>query len=280
MSVPSVNTTHNLTGHKPRDTDDRGGCSGAPTSGRIWLKHILTIGLASTIAVAFIHHLWPQFALNFGQVVTLVGQLDAGGVRDWVLSFGAFSPLAYLLVVVAQVIVSPIPAGPVTLADALVFGVWKGLALSMAGSVAGSALVFAAARKWGEPLGVRIVGKETYLRYSGKLDARGWWLFVILLVPFMPDHAVCALAGLSAVPFRRFLALVVVGRLPGATLTALLASGVVTGSTAVWITAGVIIVALVALGIAYRKRLEFWVLRRAGNSRRGNRLLMIRNNQD
>ena len=85
----------------------------------------------------------------------------------------------------------------------------------------------------------------------------------ILLVPFMPDDAACALAGLSAISFGRFLVFVVVGRLPGATLTALLASDLVTQAAAGWIIVGMVLVALLALGFAYRKPLESWILRRA-----------------
>ena len=85
----------------------------------------------------------------------------------------------------------------------------------------------------------------------------------------MPDDAVCALAGLSALTFRRFLVFMVLGRLPGATLTALLASDVVTQSTAGWIVAGMALVALLAVGFVYRKPLESWILRRADDGQRG-----------
>jgi uncharacterized membrane protein YdjX (TVP38/TMEM64 family) len=206
------------------------------------------------------------------QLAVFLSALDAAALRDWILSFGSFSPVVYFLVVVAQVIVSPILASPVTFVGAMIFGVSQGLALSMAGSVVGSVLVFAAARKWGEPLAIRLVGEETFYKYSGRLDREGWWLFAILLVPLMPDDAVCALAGLSAVTFKRFLVFMVAGRLPGATLTALLASDLVTQSVAGWIVAGMVLVALVALGFVYRKRLESWILRRAdeGQSRSGS----------
>jgi len=105
--------------------------------------------------------------------------------------------------VVGQVIVNPIPAGPVTLAGALIFGVLPGLALSMAGSVVGSVIVFSAVRRWGKPLVMRITDEETYARYAGKLSEGGWWFLFIMLLPLMPDDAVCALAGLSAMSFGR-----------------------------------------------------------------------------
>ncbi len=138
--------------------------------------------------------------------------------------------------------------------------------MSLAGSIVGSVLVFLAARRWGEALVVRIVGEGTFRKYVGMLDARGWWVFVVLLVPFVPDDAVCALAGLSALKFRRFLVLMVVGRIPGSTMTALLASEWVTGSAAVWISVGTAVAVVLALGFVYRERLETWMFRRAGTA--------------
>jgi uncharacterized membrane protein YdjX (TVP38/TMEM64 family) len=232
---------------------------GASTSTRVWLA-VLFAALGTFI---LLWSLSPGLRSDLGQAAVFLSKWDAAALRDWILSFGVFSPVVYFLVVVAQVIFSPIPAGPVTFAGAMIFGVPQGLALSMAGSVVGSVLVFAAARRWGEPLVIRLVGEETYYKYAGRLDPKGWWLLAILLVPFMPDDAVCALAGLSAVTFRRFLLFMVVGRLPGATLTALLASDLLTQTAAGWIVAGMVLVALVALGFAYRKPLESWILRGA-----------------
>lgn len=226
-----------------------------------WIPGLLA--MAGTLTLLWL--LSPGLRSDVGQIAVFLGGLDAAEIRDWFLSFGPFAPVVYFLIMVAQVIVSPIPAGPVTLAGALVFGVWEGLALSMAGSVVGSVLVFVAVRRWGEPLLLRFVDEKTYARYSGKLGKGGWWFFLIMLLPVMPDDVVCALAGLSAMSFARYVAFMVVGRLPGATLTALLASDAVTSSMAAWITAGIVVAALLALGFIYRRRLEGWVLRRASD---------------
>jgi uncharacterized membrane protein YdjX (TVP38/TMEM64 family) len=242
-----------------RQTAKGVGPTSATASGRVWLA--APLAALATVIITWL--LSPGLRSDLGQLAVVVSALDTAALGDWILSFGAFSPIVYFLVVVAQVIVSPIPAGPVTFVGAMIFGVSQGLALSMAGSVVGSVLVFTAARKWGEPLVVRLVGEETFYKYSGRLDPKGWWLLAILLVPLMPDDAVCALAGLSAVTFGRFLVFMVVGRLPGATFTALLASELVTQSAAGWIVAGMVLVALVTLGFVYRKRLESWILRRA-----------------
>ena len=243
--------------------------SHTPGVGGRWAAGLLSVSV--TLLATFL--LSPGLRSDLGGLVALlgnvVGSISVASIQDWVLSFGALSPVIYFFVMAGQVIASPIPAGPVTLAGALVFGVWGGLALSLAGSIVGSVLVFLAARRWGEALAVRLVGEKTFRRYVGMLDARGWWVFVLLLVPFMPDDAVVALAGLSALKFRRFLVLMVVGRIPGSTMTALLASEWVTGSAAVWISVGTAVAVVLALGIVYRERLEAWMFRRAGTSPAG-----------
>src|SRR5215203_662406 len=239
--------TPNRSDEKPKGSGrpDRRPSTEKVVGGRARVRHLGTLTLAAATTFVLLWLASAGLRSDLADFVAFVGSLDAASVKEWILSFGAFSPVVYCLAVVGQVILSPMPAGPVTLAGALVFGVWRGLALSIAGSVVGSFLVFAAARRWGTPLVLRLVDEETYARYSGKLGEGGWWFFFIMLLPLMPDDAVCALAGLSAMSFGRYVLFMVVGRLPGATLTALLASDAITGSTAGWVMAGLV----VALGL-------------------------------
>ena len=218
------------------------------------------LSVIGTLVLAYL--LSPGLRSDVNGLVALFGNIGVAGIQDWILSFGALSPVVYFFIVVGQVLVSPIPAGPVALAGALVFGVVPGLALALTGSVVGSILIFFVARRWGEPLVVRLVGERVYHKYVGILDDRGWWLFAILLFPFMPDDAVVALAGLSALSFRRFLVVMVVGRVPGSTMTALLAADWVTGSTVTWVSVGIFVAVILALGFIYRERLEAWMFRR------------------
>lgn len=266
--MPDTTVAVKRANHEPQVVEGHGGKGpwpppDIPATGGGW-----TVGLLSVVGTLVLAYLLsPGLRSDLGGLVALPGNINAVGIQDWLLSFGALSPVVYFFVMVAQVLLSPIPAGPVALAGSLVFGVWEGLALSLAGSVIGSVLVFAAARWWGEPLVVRLVGKEVYGKYVGRLDGKGWWLLAILLFPLMPDDAVCALAGLSALSLRRFLLVMVVGRIPGSTTTALLASEWVTGSAVVWISAGVVVTVILALGFIYRERLETWMFRQAGDGR-------------
>lgn len=245
--------TSPISGGPRGDSEDRTDSGpGPPGSGRARIACLAAV--VGTLALALA--LSPALRQTLVGILDLLGGLDPAGIRDWVLSFGAWAPLAYLLAMVAQAVIIPIPSSPVTLAGALAFGAPAGFVLSIAGSVVGSALVFMAARRWGGPLVSRLVGEKTFRRYSGGRDDGGWWIFLVLLVPFTPDDAAVALAGLTPIRFGRFLVLMVLGRLPATAATVVLAAGVATGSTALWATAGGAILALVVLGFVYRSRLK------------------------
>ncbi len=48
-------------------------------------------------------------------------------------------------------------------------------------------------------------------------------------------------------------------------MTALLAADWVTSSTATWISVGITVAVILALGFVYKERLESWMFRRAGS---------------
>ena len=135
--------------------------------------------------------------------------------RAWVEGLGAWGPIGYLLVQAAQVVVVPIPGTLFPPVGALAFGPWPALALSLVGMALGSAVVFLVARRWGRPLAIRLAGADRIARYESLMTARGGLLiWLVFLLPFLPDDAVCALTGLSGIGFRRFMVIATVGRIP------------------------------------------------------------------
>lgn len=183
-------------------------------------------------------------------------------LRDFVAGFGPWAPVVFVALQTAQVVLAPVPGGVAVVVGTVLFGVWGGLGLSLLGSLFGSALLFAAVRRWGRPLAVRLFSAERVGAYADRLDRDGRLLFVIMLIPFLPDDMVVGLAGLSAVSLRRFLVIAVLGRAPSWLLTALVTAGLATQSTAVVVTVVLVLAGLGALLFSYRGRLEQWLLRR------------------
>ncbi len=254
--------------HLPhRETTELGTESNKPRPHPARLLILLATVAVATAAVLFAaerYELWSWTRATFSSVEAM---------REFVAGFGGWAPAVFFLVQVLQVVLAPVPGGVAVVVGTLLFGVWGGLALSVAGATAGSAVLFLAVRRWGRPLALRLAGREAFKRYAGVLDRKGALLFAILLVPFTPDDVVCALAGLSKVSLRRFVVLVAVGRTPSWLATALVTAELATRSAAVWIGAALAVAALLALGLWHRKRLEGWALGWVGKrkERRANR---------
>lgn len=186
--------------------------------------------------------------------------------REWVRGFGLWAPVVFWLVQAVQVVVAPIPGGLTIVAGAAMFGIGPALALSLSGIVVGSLVLFAAERRWGRPLVAKLLGEEAVSRYTGLLErGGGGWLFLAFLLPFLPDDALVAVAGISGMGYRRFLLLVTFGRLPTVALTGYAAAGLVSGSAVGWVSAGLFAVVALVLVFGYGRHLEEWLLRRGGS---------------
>jgi len=183
------------------------------------------------------------------------------GIRAWVARFGAAAPLAMLAILVAQAVLLPIPAMAPAAASGFLFGPWVGTLLAVAGVTAGSVLAFLLARALGRPWVVRLLSPELLARLDKLVHRRGAAaLFLIFLIPFLPDDAACLVAGLSPIPFRLFLVLLVLGRSPAVVVASLTGAGLA-ASPLVWVGLGVAALLPTLLLIRHRDRLWRWLER-------------------
>ena len=136
--------------------------------------------------------------------------------RAWVADHGLLGMAAYTGMVFLQVLVAIIPGEPLEIAGGYAFGAVWGTVLCLLGAFLGSAAVFAVVRKWGVPL-VEVffpqdkLDKLTFLKTSPKRTALLWLVFT---VPGTPKDLLCYFAGLTDLPWRTWLLIATVGRLP------------------------------------------------------------------
>lgn len=162
----------------------------------------------------------------WSDIMALVGSREA--VERTVESWGVYGPLVFVLINFAQVILAPIPGQAVGVAGGYLFGFWLGFLLNVAGILLGSLAAFGLARAFGKPLVDRFVGPHTrdFLeRAASKNGVRG--LFVLYLLPFLPDDALCLMAGLTPIRWSTFALVVVLGRSPGSLVASLTGAGLV-----------------------------------------------------
>lgn len=193
--------------------------------------------------------------------------------RAWVEGLGAWGPVAFFLAQALQVILVPIPGALFSPVGSLAFGPWPALGLSLAGMAIGSAIVFLVARRWGRPLAIRLVGADLIHRYERLMTAHGALVvWLVFLLPLLPDDALCALAGLSGIGLRRFLVIAIVGRAPGVAMGVFTMAGLEGAPAWVWALATCLGAVALWAGLRYREALEarlFRVMGKLGRSGSG-----------
>jgi uncharacterized membrane protein YdjX (TVP38/TMEM64 family) len=137
-------------------------------------------------------------------------------VRAWVEGLGAWGPLAILLLEMIQALLAPIPGQAIEAVSGYLYGPWLGTLYPMIGMAIGSFITFSLARRFGRPLVIRLIGQQSMARLDDLVRRGGApFFFLIWLLPFAPDDLACVAAGLTPMPTRQYMVLMLVGRLPG-----------------------------------------------------------------
>lgn len=178
---------------------------------------------------------------------------DAEELRLWVDQFGVLAPVVFTLLQTAQVIFAPIPGQAVALVAGYLFGPVAGTVYSLTGVLIGSAIAFTLARRYGRSFVEDMIHEDLVSRFDSFVETVGIpGLVVFVIIPGLPDDAVCFLSGLTKWRFRTFMAAIAVGRLPAYVIT-VYAGGELAGER--FFNAALLIGAVVVLsGIGYYKQ--------------------------
>lgn len=195
----------------------------------------------------------------FGLLVMIaigpVGELfrDQSQLSDLVQRWGRWAPLVTITIHTVQVLLAPIPGTAIDAVNGLLFGPWLGTLYSMTGIIIGSTIAMALTRRFGRQLVERFLDISALERIDKMVERHGSKvIFLIWLLPFLPDDAVCFLAGLTPIPLLELVILALIGRLPGVFVANLLGSQADSLELWQWIVLGVLF-ALVA-GFVWRYR--------------------------
>jgi uncharacterized membrane protein YdjX (TVP38/TMEM64 family) len=101
-----------------------------------------------------------------------------------------------------------------------------------------------------------MVAEDALATFDGVAERRGLLsLFLLFLIPGLPDDAICFVGGLTSIPLRRFVVVAVVGRAPAFFLANVFGDLLATGDTEVAVGLLVLIAGLSVLGYANRDRI-------------------------
>ena len=127
--------------------------------------------------------------------------------RAWVDEQGILAPIAFLGMLVLQIVVAVIPGEPLEIAAGYAFGAVEGTLLCLFGAFLGRVAVFLLVRK----LGARAVDvffpldKLNELKFLQNKRRLTLWVFFLFFLPGTPKDVLCYVVGLTDLPLRSWL---------------------------------------------------------------------------
>ncbi|MFD9625889.1 TVP38/TMEM64 family protein [Peribacillus muralis] len=143
---------------------------------------------------------------------------DANGLTSILGGSTLMGKLLFFLICFLQPIVLPLPEVVTVSAGSAVFGPFTAAYLSFFGTISGIAVMYLIARIGGQKLALKFVKEKhliSYQMYVKKNETA--ILFLLFIIPVLPDEIICLGAGIGGVSFRRFFLIASLSKLMTAT---------------------------------------------------------------
>ena len=183
----------------------------------------------------------------------VLGAPDVQQLRSRVDAAGPWGPGLFFLLYAGLALI-PCPKALLTAAAGLIFGLWVGAGLALAGALVGAMVSFGAGRVLGRDAVDRLI-RGRLARVDALLSDHGLAaVLVVRLVPLVPFIAINYASGLTGVRFRHFVLGSALGMVPGSLAYAALGAY----GTNPWGLAAAVsaLVVLVAGGTWWARRLD------------------------
>ncbi len=147
-------------------------------------------------------------------------------LRNYVESFGIFTPAVFIFIQILQVVLTPINHYTIGILGGFIFGVWKGFLYNWVGRVIGTLIAFYLGRKFGRKIIQKIVKPKTIKKYDKIFEKGKFLIFLAYFLPFFPDDEISYLAGFSSLKARIFIPIMIIGHISGSLSLAYLGNGI------------------------------------------------------
>ena len=211
------------------------------------------LSLIAMIAI-IVMVLWPYMHMLFEEdgLEKTIEHMDNAGIQGVLL----LEALQFL-----QIVVAFIPGEVVQFTAGAIYGPWWGALIIFVGCVISSAFIFLIVHKLGAPF-VKDMVPAKYLEKFEEFEKKRMFnviVFVLFLIPGLPKDVFTYITPLSDMPFRTFIVITNIARIPGIVLSTYAANGLIEGD--IWqsvllfaVLAIVSVVALVVFNKIMQKR--------------------------
>lgn len=218
-----------------------------------WARFVLVVGISLVFGALYL--LSAGFRSEVHRALGILGRGDIAGLRDYIVSFGFWAPVASSFLMVLQALVAPVPSFLITFANGLAFGVFWGWMLSLFGHTLAAAVSFGISRALGR-VPVEVLIGRTGLESADRWFAR-WGLYAVFaarLVPGIAFDVVSFAAGLTRMRFRSFILATALGVLPQTFLYSYLGRQAPQYVGLFLVTSGIVVATVVLVAVLRRRR--------------------------
>lgn len=138
---------------------------------------------------------------------------DRDAVTASMNQLGLWAPFVLAILFILQVFLAFIPGQALMVACGYLYGFWGGFLLSWLSLVIGGEIAFSLARRHGQPFAEKWISPSVLARWNQNAEGQGVTFYAISLVmPLVPNDAMCYVAGLDRITHRRFSTANLLGR--------------------------------------------------------------------
>ncbi|MCM3619889.1 TVP38/TMEM64 family protein [Sutcliffiella horikoshii] len=205
---------------------------------------------------------WPKALL----LVVIVGALlfinhnylniKPNGIREWILSFGVFAPIIYIVLYTIRPLVL-FPASILSITAGLAFGALWGTVYTIIGATFGAIISFLLVKKFGKTVIKPRTSNVRIQMIQSQMEDNGFFYVLLLrLIPFINFDLVSYLAGLSKVKLSHFISATAIGIIPGTFAFNFLGSSFIGYNKSVILLAVVVFVLISILPLIFSKKIQ------------------------
>ena len=213
--------------------------------------------ISGALAVLFL--LW-MFHERAGDLLAWFGSQEA--VTESIHGAGVWGPAILFILFVVQVFLAFIPGQALMVACGYLYGFRDGFLLSWISLVVGGEAAFLLARRYGRPFAERWVSSGVLARWDKLAKGQGVTFYAISLVmPFVPNDAMCYVAGLGRISHPRFTLANLLGRGMACAITSWVGAYGLQAPSYVWIIVAILaILAMLAWQFARHLQSRYYAL--------------------
>jgi len=172
--------------------------------------------LLLVVSGLILHFFWGESLLT--QALFHLKDVTANGTktRETILSYEYLAPLMFMVLQVLQVLFAPVPGEATGILGGYLFGAWPSFIYSSIALAVGSALAFMIGHLFADAFRSRFSKTKIYRKFN-HLVFKGDFVipFVLFLFPGFPKDSLSYLLGLSTMPFKVFIFIASIARMPG-----------------------------------------------------------------